>query len=316
MLQNAAVEPVVAGDFRERLIERARAGAPVTAAIVADSRDPRALHPLLAAEELGIITPVFFGSASGIRAMAASRSRDVARCRVVDAPTEEAALVGAEDLVHVGGAEILVRGFGDEAPATGLRDRYSGRRLSHVFVLERPGRSGPLLVTDAEINIDPDLETKADIVRNAIKLHQDLGLGEPRVAILSAASRVAPGRRADLDAAALCKMRDRGQLMNGFVEGPLALDHALDPLAALADDARSRLGGEAQILVAPNREEGLTLVDCARLLAGARGVGIVLGAEAPIVFFGRSDDEATRIASCALAAVLVARHRVGRGSAG
>src|SRR5215213_11217784 len=190
------------------------------------------------------------------------------------------------------------------AKETGLR---TGRRISHVFIMDVPTYSFPLFITDAAINILPDLPTKADIVQNAIDLHLGLGLGEPRVAILSAVETITPKIPSTLEAAALCKMADRGQIKGGILDGPLALDNAISPEAARIKGLSSPVAGDADILVAPDLEAGNILAKNLIFLAGADAAGIVLGARVPVILTSRADNLRTRMASCA-AAVLYADH--------
>ncbi|KAG1253924.1 hypothetical protein G6F65_017249 [Rhizopus arrhizus] len=186
------------------------------------------------------------------------------------------------------------------ARTTGLR---SGRRISHVFIMEVPTYAEPLFITDAAINIFPDLETKADIIRNVIDLHHGLGLGEPRVALLSAVEQVTPNIPSTIEAAALCKMADRGQIAGGLLDGPLALDNAISPDAARIKGIRSPVAGVAQVLVVPDLEAGNMLAKNLTFLANAEAAGIVLGARVPIILTSRADSPRSRLASCAVAAI-------------
>jgi phosphate acetyltransferase len=192
------------------------------------------------------------------------------------------------------------------ARETGLR---TARRVSHVFIMDVPSYPEPLFITDAAINIFPDLETKADICRNAIDLHLGLGLGTPRVAILSAVETVNPKIPSTIEAAALCKMAERGQIEGGLLDGPLALDNAISPEAARIKGIEGEVAGRAQILVVPDLEAGNMLAKNLSFLAGADAAGIVLGARVPIILTSRADNVRTRMASCAVAA-LYAHHLV------
>jgi phosphotransacetylase len=190
---------------------------------------------------------------------------------------------------------------------TGLRTE---RRISHVYLMDVPSYPRPLLITDAAINVAPNLEEKADIIRNAIDLAHAIGIETPRVAILAAVETVNPKMRSTLDAAALCKMADRGQIVGGLLDGPLAFDNAISPAAAQEKGIVSPVAGIADILVVPELEAGNMLAKQLSFLAGADGAGIVLGARVPIILTSRADSQRTRIASCALA-VIVARKRTG-----
>jgi phosphotransacetylase len=189
------------------------------------------------------------------------------------------------------------------APDTGLR---TGRRVSHVYLIETPGYGKPLLVTDGAINIAPQLADKRDIVQNAIDLALVLGIPQPKVAVLSAVETVNPKLVSTLDAAALCKMADRGQITGGLVDGPLAFDNAISPEAAAEKGISSPVAGQADILVAPDLISGNMLAKQLIFLAGAQAAGVVLGARVPIVLTSRADQERARVASCALAVLLAA----------
>jgi phosphate acetyltransferase len=228
-------------------------------------------------------------------------------------PHSHAAAAKAVELVRAGKAELLMKGslHTDElmsevvAKETGLR---TARRISHVFIMSVPTYPAPLFITDAAINIVPDLTTKVDIIQNAIDLHRGLGLGEPRVAILSAVENINPKMPTTLDAAALCKMADRGQITGGVLDGPLALDNAISPRAAKVKGIASPVAGRAQILLVPDLEAGNMLAKNLSFLANADAAGIVLGARVPIILTSRADEVRAKIASCAVAA-LYAHHR-------
>ena len=192
------------------------------------------------------------------------------------------------------------------ASATGLR---TGRRISHVFVMDVPGHPDTLFITDAAINIFPDLDAKRDIVQNAIDLWTTVGLGEPRVAILSAVETVTTKIPSTIDAAALCKMAERGQITGGLLDGPLAFDNAIDPEAARIKGIVSSVAGRAQILVVPDLEAGNMLAKNLSFLAHADSAGIVMGARVPIVLTSRADSVRSRLASCAVASLYAAARR-------
>lgn len=217
-------------------------------------------------------------------------------------------------MIREGRGELLMKGslHTDElmrevtASATGLR---TDRRISHVFIMDVPGHPETLFITDAAINIFPDLETKRDIVQNAIDLWRAIGLGEPRVAILSAVETVTPKIPSTIEAAALCKMAERGQITGALLDGPLAFDNAIDPEAARIKGITSAVAGHAQILVVPDLEAGNMLAKNLSFLSRADAAGIVLGARVPIVLTSRADSVRTRLASCAVASLYAASRR-------
>src|SRR6202011_2266617 len=238
---------------------------------------------------------------------------DISRFEIVDAPHSNAAAAKAVELIHQSKGELLMKGslHTDEfmrevtSSKTGLR---TARRISHVFIMDVPTYSETLFITDAAINIFPDLETKRDIVQNAIDLFTQVGLGTPRVAILSAVETVTPKIPSTIDAAALCKMAERGQITGGVLDGPLAFDNAIDAEAAKIKGIKSAVAGYAQILVVPDLEAGNMLAKNLTFLSKADAAGIVLGARVPIILTSRADSVRARMASCA-AAVLYADAR-------
>ncbi|QCS64263.1 phosphate acetyltransferase [Achromobacter denitrificans] len=296
-----------ASSHYDKLIARAQTLAPAHCAIAHPCDEP-SLSAALQARDLGLLQPILVGPELKIRATAAQHGLDLGNARIVDAPHSHAAAERAVALVRNGEATLLMKGslHTDElmhevvARDTGLR---SGRRISHVFIMEVPTYSQPLFITDAAINIFPDLETKADIIRNVIDLHHGLGLGEPRVAILSAVEQVTPSIPGTIEAAALCKMADRGQIRGGLLDGPLALDNAISPDAARIKGIRSPVAGIAQVLVVPDLEAGNMLAKNLTFLANAEAAGIVLGARVPIILTSRADSPRSRLASCAVAAI-------------
>ncbi len=291
----------------DRLIARAQTLPPAVCTIAHPCDEP-SLSAALEARDLNLLRPVLVGPEHKIRATAEQFGLDLGDTRIVDAPHSHAAAATAVCLVRAGEAALLMKGslHTDElmrevvARDTGLR---TGRRISHVFIMEVPTYPEPLFITDAAINIFPDLETKADIIRNVIDLHIGLGLGEPRVAILSAVEQVTPTIPGTIDAAALCKMADRGQIQGGVLDGPLALDNAISPEAARIKGIRSPVAGVAQVLVVPDLEAGNMLAKNLTFLANAEAAGIVLGARVPIILTSRADSPRTRLASCAVAAI-------------
>jgi phosphate acetyltransferase len=292
----------------DRLIVAAKA-VPTVTTIVVHPCDETSLRGAMDAAEAGIIKPIFVGPASKIKGAAAKHNINISGIEIVDAAhSEEAAAKGVE-LIHAAKGEILMKGslHTDElmrsvtAKATGLR---SDRRISHVFVMDVPTYAETIFVTDAAINIFPDLDGKRDIIQNAIDLFTQTGFGSlPRVAILSAVETVTSKIPSTIEAAALCKMADRGQITGGLLEGPLAFDNAIDIEAARIKGIKSEVAGRAQILVVPDLEAGNMLAKNLAFLAKADGAGIVLGARVPIVLTSRADTPRARMASCAVAAL-------------
>ncbi|WP_207553636.1 phosphate acetyltransferase [Teichococcus deserti] len=295
----------------DALIARCAGVAPLACAVVHPC-DAAAMTGVAEAHRQGLIEPILVGPPEKIRAAAAGIGFDIAGFALVDAPHSHAAAELGVRLVHENRAHLLMKGslHTDElmgavvARDGGLRTE---RRISHVFIMDVPDHPRPLFITDAAINIAPDLATKADIIANAIDLHHGLGLGIPRVAILSAMETVNPKLPGTIEAAALCKMADRGQIQGGILDGPLALDNAVSPEAARIKGIRSEVAGRAQILVVPDLEAGNMLAKNLTFLAGADAAGIVLGARVPIVLTSRADSARTRLASTAVA-LLYARH--------
>ncbi|HQT79777.1 MAG TPA: bifunctional enoyl-CoA hydratase/phosphate acetyltransferase [Rhodopila sp.] len=292
------------------LLAQAVGGQPMTTA-VAHPCEAGALGAAVEAAHAGLITPILVGPRGKILKAAEVAQVDIAPFRLVDAPHSNAAAAAAVALVRQGEAALLMKGslHTDEllhavlAPDIGLQ---TGRRLSHVYLMDVPSYPRPLLVTDAAINIAPDLAQKRDIVQNAIDLAHVMGIAEPRVALLSAVETVTDKLRSTLDAAALCKMADRGQITGGLVDGPLAFDNAISPEAAATKRIVSPVAGRADILVVPDLEAGNMLAKQLTFLAGADAAGVVLGARVPIILTSRADGERTRLASCAVA-ILMAR---------
>jgi phosphate acetyltransferase len=291
----------------DRLIEAARDGTPAVT-MVAHPCDETSLQGAIDAAAQGLIEPVLVGPEAKIRAVAAEHGIDLTGRAIVDAPHSHAAAACAVRLIREGKGELLMKGslHTDElmrevtASATGLR---TDRRISHVFIMDVPGHAETLFITDAAINIFPDLDTKRDIVQNAIDLWAGVGMGTPLVAILSAVETVTTKIPSTIDAAALCKMAERGQITGGLLDGPLAFDNAIDPEAARIKGITSPVAGHAQILVVPDLEAGNMLAKNLSFLAHADAAGVVLGARVPIVLTSRADSVRTRLASCAVAAL-------------
>lgn len=291
----------------DRPIAAARDGSPAPT-VVAHPCDETALRAATAAAGEGLIRPMLVGPAARIVAVAAEHGIDIAGIEIVNAPHSHAAAARAVALVREGRAELLMKGslHTDElmkevtSAATDLR---TDRRISHVFIMDVPGHAETLFITDAAINIFPDLETKRDIIQNAIDLWAGIGLGVPKVAILSAVETVTPKIPSTIEAAALCKMAERGQITGAWIDGPLAFDNAINPEAAAIKGITGPVAGHGQILVVPDLEAGNMLAKNLTFLARADAAGIVLGARVPIILTSRADSLRTRLASCAVAAI-------------
>lgn len=293
--------------FRALLAAAANETAQPTA--VAHPCEAHALAAAVEAAQAGLITPILVGPRARIEKAAATAGVSIRGMRLVEAPHSVGSARIAVDLVRHGEAGMLMKGSLHTAellhavldPDQGLR---TGRRLSHVYLMDVPSYPRPLLVTDAVVNIAPDLEQKRDIVQNAIHLAHIMGIAAPRVAILSAVETVDPKLRSTLDAAALCKMADRGQIHGGIVDGPLAFDNAVNPEAAAEKGIVSEVAGRADILVVPDLEAGNMLAKQLIFMAGADAAGVVLGARVPIILTSRADAVRTRLASCAVALLM------------
>src|ERR1700741_1700210 len=300
----------------DRLIAAAKA-VPTVTTIVVHPCDETSLLGAADAAEAGIIKPILVGTKSKITSAAAKHGINIGSYEIVDAEhSEEAAAKGVE-LIHAAKGEILMKGslHTDElmrsvtAKTTGLR---TDRRISHVFVMDVPTYAETIFVTDAAINIFPDLDGKRDIIQNAIDLFTQTGFGAlPRVAILSAVETVTTKIPSTIEAAALCKMAERGQITGGLLEGPLAFDNAIDPEGAPIKGIVSEVAGRAQILVVPDLEAGNMLAKNLTFLAKADAAGIVLGARVPIILTSRAGSVRTRMASCAVAALYAHARRTG-----
>ena len=300
----------------ERLIVAAK-HVPSAVTVVVHPCDETSLSGVCQAAEIGIIKPILVGPANKIKATAARYNLNISNFDLVDAPHSDAAAARGVELVHEAKGELLMKGslHTDElmravtASAGGLR---TNRRISHVFVMDVPTYAETLFITDAAINIFPDLDAKRDIVQNAIDLFVQVGLGShPRVALLSAVETVTTKIPSTIEAAALCKMADRGQITGGILDGPLAFDNAIDPEAAEIKGIKSPVAGRAQVLVVPDLEAGNMLAKNLTFLAKADAAGIVLGARVPVVLTSRADSVRARMASCAVAVLYAdARRRL------
>jgi phosphate acetyltransferase len=286
---------------------------PISTAVVHPC-DESSLSAAAEAAAAGLIVPILVGPAAKIRRIAEQFGIDIRPYRLVEAPHSHAAAARAVELVRAGEAESLMKGslHTDELMAevvrkdTGLRTE---RRISHVFIMDVPTYPKPLAVTDAAINIFPDLETKVDIVQNAIDMAHALGREMPKVAVLSAVETVTPKIPSTIDAAALCKMAERAQITGALLDGPLAFDNAISREAATIKRIRSEVAGDPDILVVPDLEAGNMLAKQLSFLANADAAGIVLGARVPIILTSRADTVRARLASCAVAVLLVHARR-------
>jgi phosphate acetyltransferase len=297
----------------ERLIEVARK-LPALKVAVAHPCDAASLGGAVEAAELGLIDPVLVGPQGKLSLAAKACKVDLSAYRCVDAPHSEAAAEQAVALARKGEVEALMKGslHTDELMGavvrrdTGLR---TARRISHCFVMDVPGYPQALIISDAAVNIAPTLREKVDIVQNAIDLAHALRTAEVRVAILSAMETVNPDVPSTLEAAALCKMADRGQIRGAIVDGPLAMDNAISTDAARIKNIESPVAGRANVLVVPDLEAGNMLAKALSFLAGADAAGIVLGARVPIILTSRADSSTTRLASCAVASLVADAQR-------
>jgi phosphate acetyltransferase len=291
----------------EALIYACHALAPVRTA-VAHPCDETSLRGAIEAAEAKIIKPILIGPETRVRALAASLKLDISPYELVSTPYSHASAAKAVEIVRKGEADALMKGslHTDELMAevvnkdTGIR---TARRISHVFIMDVPTYPKPLFITDAAVNISPTLEDKVDIVQNAIDLAHALRIAQPKVAILAAVETISSKMPSTIDAAALCKMAQRGQITGALLEGPLAFDNAISADAAAIKQIDSSVAGDADILIVPDLEAGNMLAKELSFLANADAAGIVLGARVPIILTSRADNVRTRMASCAVAAL-------------
>jgi phosphate acetyltransferase len=296
------------------LIAAAKRIPPAVTAVVHPC-DRASLESAVDAARMGLIAPVLVGPAARIHRVAAEAGLDIASLPIVDTPHSHASAKRAVELVLEGKAAALMKGslHTDElmevvvSPEGGLR---TGRRISHCFVMDVPGRKEPLIITDAAVNITPTLADKADILQNAIDLAHVLGFPEVRVAILSAVETVNPKIPSTIEAAALCKMADRGQITGALLDGPLALDNAISPEAAAIKNLTSPVAGRANVILVPDLEAGNMLAKSLTFLADADAAGIVLGARVPVILTSRADSVLSRLASCAVASLVAESRRI------
>jgi len=297
----------------ETLLQRCAALKPVPTA-VAHPCEKTALEGPIEAGQKGLIIPILVGPTKKIEEVAKSSGIDLGQVKIVDTPHSHASAAKAVELIREGQAELLMKGslHTDEllsavvSKETGLRTE---RRISHVFIMDVPKYHKVLIVTDAAINIGPGLEDKADICQNAIDLCVTLGVKNPKVAILAAVETVTSKMPATLDAAALCKMADRGQIQGAILDGPLAFDNAISAEAARTKGITSAVSGDADVMVVPDLEAGNMLAKNLTFLSRADAAGIVLGARVPVILTSRADNQRTRMASCGVAALFAAARR-------
>ncbi|RKF18417.1 bifunctional enoyl-CoA hydratase/phosphate acetyltransferase [Altericroceibacterium spongiae] len=295
-------------DGYRKLMELTAKGTPELTA-VAHPCSAGTLRAAIEAAEANLIEPILVAPEAKIRSIAEQIGEDISQFRILPADHSHDAAAKAVALVQSGDASLLMKGSLHTDELMGAVVSSSGglrteRRISHAYVMEVPGYAEPLIITDAAINIAPTLSEKADIIRNAIDLAHVIGIENPKVAILSAVETVNPAIPSTLDAAALCKMADRGQITGGTLDGPLAFDNAISPQAAAEKGIQSSVAGLAQILVVPSLEAGNMLAKQLTFLGGADAAGIVLGARVPIILTSRADSLRTRLASCAMAVLM------------
>jgi phosphate acetyltransferase len=303
----------------ERLLRAAQNLPPVVTA-VAHPCDQISLEGVVEATGLGLIEPILVAPPARLRDIAKQAGLDISHFPLKESAHSHDSAAKAVELVREGKAEALMKGslHTDElmgavvARDTGIR---TARRISHCFVMDVPGHNDPLIITDAAVNITPDLADKVDIVQNAIDLGHALRFAEVRVAILSAMETVNPKVLSTIEAAALCKMADRGQITGGVLDGPLALDNAINQEAAAIKHIVSPVAGRANVLVVPDLEAGNMLAKSLSFLAGADAAGIVLGARVPIILTSRADSVTARLASCAVASLVAAARRQNAAAA-
>jgi phosphate acetyltransferase len=304
----------------QRLIDFCKSLAPTPTA-VAHPCERSALEGAIEAGKLGLIVPILVGPRDKILAVAEAAGIDLGGLEIVDAPHSHAAAAAAVDLVREGRAEALMKGSLHTDELMGAVVRREGglrtaRRVSHCFVMDVPSYEHALIITDAAINIAPTLEEKADILQNAIDLAHALQMPDVRVAILSAMETVNPKVPSTVEAAALCKMVDRHQITGALVDGPLALDNAISLEAAKIKQIDSPVAGRANVLMVPDLESGNMLAKSLSFLADADAAGIVLGAKVPIILTSRADTVMSRLASCAVAALVAKARREGAKAIG
>ena len=313
MPDTAELAKPVAHENYERLIKAAQTQATIKVAI-AHPCDDVSLEGAVEAARLRLIDPILVGPQERIRACAARAGLDISAMEIVNSEHSDDSAAKAVELVTAGRVEALMKGslHTDELMAA-VVSRQAGirtaRRISHCFIMDVPGHPDALIITDAAVNIAPTLDDKVDIIQNAIDLAHAMGVAEVRVAILSAMETVTAKVPSTVEAAALCKMAERGQITGALLDGPLALDNAISPKAAAIKNITSPVAGRANVLVVPDLEAGNMLAKSLSFLAQADAAGIVLGARVPIILTSRADSLLTRLASCAVAVMVAAARR-------
>ena len=313
MPDTAELAKPAAHEKYERLIKAAQTQATIKVA-VAHPCDDVSLEGAVEAARLRLIDPILVGPQERIRACAARAGLDISAMEIVNSEHSDDSAAKAVELVTAGRVEALMKGslHTDELMAA-VVSRQAGirtaRRISHCFIMDVPGHPDALIITDAAVNIAPTLDDKVDIIQNAIDLAHAMGVAEVRVAILSAMETVTAKVPSTVEAAALCKMAERGQITGALLDGPLALDNAISPKAAVIKNITSPVAGRANVLVVPDLEAGNMLAKSLSFLAQADAAGIVLGARVPIILTSRADSLLTRLASCAVAVMVAAARR-------
>jgi phosphate acetyltransferase len=313
MASLAAAAATTPHEKYDQLIATARKHPPITTA-VCHPCDAVSLESAVEAAKLGLVKPILVGPLSRVRHAAKEGGLDISGFELIDSAHSHDSAAKAVELVRTGRAEALMKGslHTDELMGAAVsRDKgiRTARRISHCFVMDVPRHPDALIISDAAVNIAPTLEDKVDIVQNAIDLAHALGVPEVRVAILSAMETVNPKVASTIEAAALCKMADRGQITGAVLDGPLALDNAISPEAAAIKHIISPVAGRANVLIVPDLEAGNMLAKSLSFLAGADAAGIVLGTRVPIILTSRADSLLTRLASCAVAVLVAAARR-------
>lgn len=306
-IRRLVCETYESGERFERLLTQASSSEPLPTAVV-HPVDEVSLTGAIRAAERDLIKPILVGPEEKIKAVAKKAKLSLDPYEIVVTPHSHAAAAKSVELVHAGRVEALMKGaLHTQELMEAVLDKTHGlrteRRMSHVYIMDVPAYAKPLMITDAAINIAPGLMEKRDIVQNAVDLARSLGIKTPKVAILSAIETVDPRIPSTIEAAALCKMADRGQIIHADLDGPLAFDNAISLEAAKAKGIKSSVAGQADILVVPDLETGNVMAKQLQYLAGAEMAGVVLGGRVPIILTSRADDEAARLASCAVAEI-------------
>lgn len=303
-------------DKYHRLLSRALKLPPTPTAVAYPCDEVSLRGPIEAAQQ-GLITPILVGPATLIQELATKHGMVIGQYTLIDCPTAHESADKSVELVHVGKAGMVMKGslHSDDLLKAVVKSQgglRTGRRISHVFIMDVPGLERPLLISDAAINILPDLVTKVDITQNAIDMALALGIEKPKVAVLSAVETVNPAMPSSMDAALLSKMAERGQITGGIVDGPLAMDNAISVDAARTKGINSMVAGNADVFIVPNIESGNMMVKELTFLAHADAAGVVVGAKVPIILTSRADNVIARLASCAAAALYGYYRKTGK----